>query len=105
MRFPKLLIKEVEETFTQENFKRVEDYFRLNSVDRCGLEFLEIEIPGAVTSEVFPHFLGYTPKDILTIHNYNNATITYHFDKFDSTNLYITSSGATTLRLLIGRYL
>jgi hypothetical protein len=105
MPFPKLFVKEIKDEFVQENFKRVEDYYRKDPLDRSNFEFLEVNIPSAVTASAFPHFLGYMPKDVILMHNLNNASVTFHYSLFDKTNLYITSSGITTLRMLIGRYI
>jgi hypothetical protein len=104
MTFPKLFVKEIDDGFTQENFKRVEDYFRSDPYDKFGFKFLEIAIPSSVSSQPFKHFLGYQPKDIILTHNLNNATITFHYSLFTSEDIFITSSAATTLRFLVGRY-
>jgi hypothetical protein len=104
MTFPKLLVKEVPEQYAQENFKRVEGYFLGSPLENCGFKFLELSLPSAVTSTAFKHFLGYVPKDILLLHNLTNATVTFHYELFTTGDIYITSSGATTLRFLIGRH-
>lgn len=104
MTFPKLLLKEVPETFSQENFKRIEDYLRSQALDKCGFEFLELVLPSAVTNSEVRHHLGYVPKDVILMHNLNNVSVTFLYSSFTNTSLYITTSGATTLRLLVGRY-
>lgn len=102
--FPGLFKKEIADTFVQENFKRINDYFRAEAITRAGFEFLEIVLPAAVTNFRFPHSLGYQPKDVVLMHNLDNAVVTFNYRLFDKTMLDITSAGATTLRILVGRY-
>jgi hypothetical protein len=102
--FPFLLRKEVEDQFAQENFLRIQDYFKSQAVDRCSFEFLEIPVVDTVTGLAFQHRLGFVPKDIITLHNSTNATVTWQYLQFTSTNLILDVSAATTLRILAGRY-
>ena len=102
--FPFLLRKEVEDEYSQENFLRIQDYFKSQALDRCGFKFITIEVPGAVTNQAFQHRLGFVPKDILVLQNSQNVTLTWNWSAFTSTDLVFTTSGATSLRLLVGRY-
>ncbi len=102
MTFPDLLIKETQDEFTQENFKRIKDYFRDMAVDRTGFEFLEITAPNGTSA--YGHRLGYVPKDIIVMHNSANVSVAFNYDLFTASDISLTVGGATTLRLLIGRY-
>lgn len=102
--FPKVFVNELTDTFIKENFKRIRDYFAQDAISRGAFEFLEILITGAVTNFKYPHSLGYQPKDIILMHNLSNTAVTFNYDKFDATNIDITTGGTTTLRLLVGRY-
>ena len=104
MTFPTLLRKEVEDPYVQENFKRLMDYGRANPLDRANFQFLSIEIPGSVTNFKFKHNLGFVPLDVIIMHNSQNVSVTLNYLSFDSNELDITASGATTLRCLVGRY-
>lgn len=104
MSFPFLLRKEVKDEFSQENFKRIQDYFTGLALDRCNLEFFEVEYAGAVTAAPHPHQLKFIPKDVILLHNLTNTSVTFLYDQFDRTNIYITTGAATTLRFLLGRY-
>jgi len=104
MIFPILLKKEVEDVYTQENFKRLGEYFRMEPLTRCRFEFLEASIPGAVTNMQILHKLGYQPKDVILLHNSTNATVTFSYSLFTNESVYVTSSAATTIRFLVGRY-
>ena len=104
MTFPHLFKKEIEDEFAQENFKRLTDYANKYPLFRCNFQFLEIQISKAVTNFKYPHNLGFQPLDVIIMHNKNNVSVTLNYSKFDATNLDITTSGATTLRCLVGRY-
>lgn len=102
--FPFLLRKEVEDEFAQENFLRIQDYFKSLAIDRCNFQFLEIPVVGAVTNHKFRHRLGFIPKDILVMHNLNNQTVTWNYSLFSSIELDFDCAGTTLLRILVGRY-
>jgi len=102
--FPFLLRKEVEDEFSQENFKRIQDYFIAQALDRCNFQFLEIPVTGVVTNKKFRHRLGFVPKDIILMHNLNNQSVTWNYSLFSSTELDFDCAGSTILRILAGRY-
>lgn len=101
--FPTLFRKEIDDEFSQENFKRIGDYFAEDPVSNGGFKFFEVSIPSAVTGYQHPHSLGYQPKDVILLHNSTNATVTFNYLSFDKTFISITTSGATVLRFLLGR--
>lgn len=102
--FPFLYRKEIEDRYAQDNFTRLQDYFKESPVEKMGFKFFEIEFTGAVTNFRYPHNLGFVPKDVITTYFSNAATVTWNYDLFDSTYLDITTSGATTVRALVGRH-
>lgn len=104
MNFPVLLKKEIEDLYTQENFKRLGEYYLQDALTRCKFEFLTLTTTGSVTNFKLVHKLGYVPKDVILMHNLNNATVTFSYASFDSTSITLTVSAATTLRMLVGRY-
>lgn len=105
MSFPFLFRKEIEDEYAQENFRRIGDFYASDPFTRSNFEFITITTSGAVTNYKFPHRLGFQPLDVIMTHNLNNVTVTFNYSKFDSVNLDITTSGATTLRLFVGRYI
>lgn len=104
MKFPSLFRKEIVDEFVQENFKRIMDYFAVDPIARSSFEFIEVPIGGAVSGVPVLHHLGFVPKDIILTHNLTNATVTFDYSSFTTTHIYVTSSAATTLRMMIGRY-
>jgi len=101
--FPKLFRKEIQDAHIQENFVRINDFFADDPVSNGGFKFFEVFAPGAVTDFSFPHNLGYQPKDVILMHNSQNATVTFNYLAFDSTFIKFTTSGPTVLRFLLGR--
>lgn len=104
MKFPNILTKEIDDTYSQENFKRIGDHFAKDAVTKCGFEFLTVTFAGSVTNFNLTHHLGYVPKDVILMHNLNNATVTFTYSAFTSSAIIVTVSAATTLRMLVGRY-
>lgn len=104
MTFPTILTKEVEDPYAQENFKRIGDFFTADALTRSGFEFVTVTYTAAVTNSSVVHRLGYVPKDVILMHNSTNATVTFSYNSFTSTAIVITVSAATTLRMLVGRY-
>lgn len=104
MNFPKLVTKEIDDIYIQENFKRLGDYFIEDAITRSKFEFLTVTFTGSSTNFKLQHKLGYVPKDVILMHNLNNATVTFSYSSFDETSIVVTVSAATTLRMLVGRY-
>lgn len=109
--FPFLFTKEIKDQFAQENFLRIADYFAADPFTSSHFQFFEFVVPaisGRTTTypytSVLPHNLGFQPKDVLLLHNLNNATLTWNYADFTETNISFTVSAATTIRALIGRY-
>lgn len=102
--FPSLLRKEVQDQYVQENFVRIQDYFKASPLDRCEFKFFEILVPSAITDFPFLHRFNFTPKDVILLSMRPVATVTWNFDLFDERFVYLTTSARTTVRALIGRY-
>lgn len=102
----KLFTNEIKDQYLQENFIRLEDFFREDPLQKFGFKFQEITFTAAVTARAVRHFLMFTPKDIiqLSVTRPDSVTVTWHYDDFNETNLYVTTSGACTIRILVGRY-
>lgn len=104
MKFPFLFRKELDNQYLRDNFQRLIDYFTKDAITRCGFMFIEITASSAVTTADFPHGLGYEPKDMIIMSITGGATVTVNYDRFTDTYVNLTTSAATTIRALIGRY-
>lgn len=51
-----------------------------------------------------PHYAGFTPKDVIVMANSTGSQVNINFGSQDAEYLSLTYSGATELRLLIGRH-
>jgi hypothetical protein len=98
-----LFLSEIKDEYSQENFKRIREFFREQSILRGEWEHMEISIPSMVTNFKYPHKLGFLPKDILQT-SLIGESIIWNYDRFDSTYLDITTGGACTVRAFVGRY-
>lgn len=104
MTFPKMLRIQIDDQYVQENFKRLGDFGRDDSIIRSNFKFLEIAVPATATNFRPPHHLSFRPLDVILLSNSTNATVVFNYNLFDDQYLDINSSGPTTLRLLLGRY-
>lgn len=98
--------QEIVDLFTRENFFKLENYFRTDPFRKGNFKFMEIVSPGVWASKAVAHNLKFTPKDIipLSVASPDGVTVTWHYDDFTSDNLYISTSGACTIRAYVGRY-
>lgn len=104
MKFPKMLRILIDDFYVQENFKRIGNFFRDDSLAKCNFYFLPVTVAAAGTDLAYKHNLNFTPKDVIMLNNSTNATVVFNYQIFDDQNIYLTSSGPTSLRLLLGRH-
>ena len=62
------------------------------------------EFTGVETNKKIPHGLGFKPVDVLQTSLRGAGAITFNYDLFDETNINITTTGACTVRLILGRF-
>lgn len=81
-------------------------FFNLNNetVIKTEFQFMTFTLNKAETLLKIPHGLGYRPLDIIVTGSYGLGVVTFSYDLFDETNIVVTSTGAATVRLLLGRY-
>lgn len=99
-----LLVNEIGDPYSRENFKRLLAEFREQSLLKGKFKFFEITIDGPVTNFKYKHSLGFLPKDILQTSLKGIGTITWNYTKFDKNFLDITTSGSCIVRAFIGSY-
>jgi len=102
----RFFINEIKDTFAQQNFKVLLDYFRKQVWDKGNFQFFEYTFNAAVTAAELPHKLSFIPKDViqLSVSKPDGVAVTWHFDDFDRTNVVISTTGACTVRAFIGSY-
>lgn len=103
-----LALKETLDRFLQRNLLAIQDAWNGNPLTRSEMQLRTIDVPGAISGFKFPHNLGYTPKDVIITSAIGldgsafSGTIAWNFDKFDGTNLNLTTSAGCTLRVIVG---
>ncbi len=97
-----LLLGEVKDEYSRENFKRIQDSNLQNPLTRGQFRLLTITFTGAVTNAKFPHGLTFTPKDVILTSKTGAGQLTINYDKTDLSNLDLTTTGACVVRLLAG---
>ncbi len=100
----KLLRKEIEDNYLQENFLRIETEINSQTILRGQWNFFEIEFTKAVTNFRFQHRLKYLPKDVLMSSIKGIGTVTFNYELFTKEFLDITTTGACTIRIFVGSY-
>lgn len=68
----------------------------------AGLKLYEVELDGAVTNHAISHNLGYVPTDIIVVSN-TGSSYTFKWDMFTNEQIFITTTGAASIRFLMGR--
>lgn len=107
-----LLLQVITDPQMRENFKRIGDFLTGHPILKANFEQFTISVPtpGALVNNFrFPHNLGYTPRDILVTSAIGSGTVTWNYDKFSSTELDLSITGAAAggtvvLRVFVGNF-
>lgn len=100
---PQLLIKEINDTYVQNNFKNLREYFQKQN-QLLNFNFVEFNFPAAVTNQKIAHGLGLVPQDVIITRLTGAGSITMNWALFDGTNIDITTTDACRIRLFVGSY-
>lgn len=100
---PSLLIKEINDTYAQSNFKNLREYFNKQN-QLLNFNFLEFNFPAAVANQKIAHGLGLIPQDVIITRITGVGTATLNWALFDSANLDVTTTGACRIRFFVGSY-
>lgn len=92
----------------RDNFARLEG--ALNGIVMAGFRgrFMDIQILSASVAIPINHQLGFVPGDIIETARYTPgndtvSTVNWLWNRFDITNIYVTTSGPVVLRFFLGR--
>lgn len=100
---PQLLIKEINDTYAQGNFKSLREYFNKQN-QLLNFNFIEFSFSGAVTNQKLAHGLGLVPQDVIITRITGTGIATLNWSLFDANNLDITTTGACRIRMFVGSY-
>lgn len=70
-----------------------------------GFRLVRITFLSAVTNFAYPHGLGFKPLDLIQTSLTGGGAITWHYDRFDKSFLYLTTTGPCVVRAFVGTYL
>lgn len=101
---PDIILKDIEDEYTRENFKRLSDFIAEFPLFRGNFKFFEISIPRAVTNWKVTHGLSFIPTDIIVTQITGGTTVTWNYELFTRTSLDLTATAACTIRAFIGAY-
>lgn len=103
MSAPTFFLNEITDKYIRENFKRLASWFLADPVIRTSFSFYQIAVPDS-TTQTFSHGLTYQPKDVILLSISGGQSVIFNFDKFTSTSISYTASGACTIRFFLGTY-
>ena len=100
-----LFENDIKDPYVQENFKRIKIFLRDTPLFKAGFVFKDFSVPVASpTVFSYKHNLVFIPKDVILLSATNDAVITWHYDSFDKTNIYLTASVPCEVRAFFGLY-
>jgi hypothetical protein len=100
----KLFTVEIEDTYIQENFKRIETDFNSQKILNGSWEFFDLNFKAAVVKQPFAHTFKFIPKDVLQTYIKGTGTVTWEYSSFDKDYIYVTTSGPVNVRAFVGLY-
>lgn len=107
-----LYIREIEDYFLRENFRKTKDFIGLQPILNGDFKFFEIVITGNKVNFKFAHNLSFVPKDIIqtsVVFSGSGGTLTWNYKNFDASFLDLTTNAMSsidtcTVRALVGRF-
>jgi hypothetical protein len=101
---PTFILKDLEDPYARENFKRLLDYLDKFPFFRGEWAFFTFTLPNAVTNLNLAHGLGFKPLDVIQTSITGAGTITFNYSRFTDETISVTTSGACSVRCFIGAY-
>lgn len=99
-----LILREIDDKWTRENFSRLLRYVKDQAILQGEWEIYEIRFDGPSTNFKFKHNLDFVPQDIIQLQVIGDRNVEFNHDKFDGDYIDITVAGPCYLRFLAGRY-
>ena len=96
--------EQIEDEFSREALQYYWEFLQAVPFLQTNFQFFELDFGGVVSNEKVKHSLGFQPLDIIVTSSIGAGTATFNYDKFTSTTLDITTSGAVKVRFFGGRY-
>lgn len=103
MTTPDLFIQEIVDIYARKNFQLLKDYFDAQN-QLLNFDFKELVFTAATTNFQVAHSQNTIPQDIIITKLTGAGTVTFLHGKFDTTNMYLNTSGACRVRFFYGTY-
>jgi hypothetical protein len=98
-------IGQVSDEVLRRVFEKIQTVFSDDVFGKFEGKHLEIAVSGAVTNYRWPHSLGFLPKDVVQTSVTGAGSVTWNYASFDATYVNLTTTGACTVRALVGSFL
>lgn len=99
-----LLLKEIEDQYVRENFKRILSFVETATTLQGEFKFFEVDIAAASSPFKLRHGLSFVPKDILVTFVEGDHRFYFEYQNFTNEEIWITTLGPARIRFLAGRY-
>lgn len=96
----KLDLSQIESPVARDNFRKLDDEFRVLPLLNGQFKLFDLEFPSAQSS-VLTHNLGFIPQDVII--TFNTAGFVYLLKNLTSEKMEYTTSSAGRVRFLLGR--
>lgn len=97
-------IDDIQDPVVRENFQKLENETVNSLFPNSRWRFIELVFTGAVTGYQFRHGLGFVPKDVIETSRIGAGSLTWNYSSFTSSIISITTTGAVTVRALVGKF-
>ena len=99
-----LILREIQDKWTRENFSRILRYLQDQVILDGEWTLFEIRFDSPVTNFKFRHGLNFVPYDVIVLQVIGDRNVEFNNDLFTINHLDITAQGPCYIRFLAGRY-
>lgn len=99
-----LILKEIGDRYTRENFFRLLRFIQDQIILHGNWKLYEKTFEGAVTNFKMAHNQIFIPTDVIQLSVIGDHNVYFNFDKFTRVDLDITADGPVKIRFLAGSY-
>jgi hypothetical protein len=101
---PEFILKDIEDLYIRENFKRLTSFFQKETLLKSSFKFFELTFTSAVTGNLVQHGLGFKPLDVIQTSSIGSGVATFNFTEFTKDVVSVTTTGPCVIRAFIGAY-
>ncbi len=95
-----LELEDIPDPYVQENFRRIKAFLDESPFE--GMVLLSLTFGKAETALAVPHGLSFKPEDVILSSKQGAGSFTVLYEQTTRENLFVTTSGACTVRILVG---